>query len=164
MCFSLIPELFPKNRSIAMAFYNSAIYLGRALSFAALFALASTQASDVSGVTLVGIHSARHAVLAPGCVECGLYTQLTLVVVQVPVNDFDPTQWSLLYTFGDQAAVTPVFNYNFIIDYAPIANPEQWRSALFYIGPPGLFIAWLILITLEEPRYPSKVSNLPCMH
>eukprot|EP00873_Tetraselmis_striata_P007807 jgi/Tetstr1/428071/TSEL_018126.t1 len=130
VCFSLIPELFPKNRSIAMAFYNSAIYLGRALSFAALFALASTQASDVSGVTLV------------------------------PVNDFDPTQWSLLYTFGDQAAVTPVFNYNFIIDYAPIANPEQWRSALFYIGPPGLFIAWLILITLEEPRYPSKAGLL----
>jgi len=31
--YSLIPELFPNNRTAAMAFYNSAIYVGRALSF-----------------------------------------------------------------------------------------------------------------------------------
>ncbi len=36
ICFSLIPELFPKNRTTAMAVYNTAIYAGRALSFAAL--------------------------------------------------------------------------------------------------------------------------------
>ena len=34
ICFSLIPELFPRDRTTAMALYNSAIYLGRALSFA----------------------------------------------------------------------------------------------------------------------------------
>jgi len=113
-----------------MALYNSAIYLGRALSFAALFALAGSEASDAIGVTLV------------------------------PVNDFDPSQWSLLYTNGDMAAVTPVFNYNFDIDYGLIAQPEQWRSALFFIGPPGLFLAWLLLITVEEPRYPNKMGLL----
>jgi MFS family permease len=36
ICFSLIPELFPQNRTTAMAAYNAAIYAGRALSFAAL--------------------------------------------------------------------------------------------------------------------------------
>ena len=36
VCFSLIPELFPRERSTAMAAYNSAIYMGRALSFAAV--------------------------------------------------------------------------------------------------------------------------------
>ena len=36
ICFSLIPELFPKQRTFAMAAYNSAIYMGRALSFAAV--------------------------------------------------------------------------------------------------------------------------------
>ena len=53
MCFSLIPELFPKNRSSAMALYNSAIYLGRALSFAALFAVSDTAVSGITGVTHV---------------------------------------------------------------------------------------------------------------
>ena len=40
VCFSLIPELFPKGRTTAMAFYNSAIYMGRALSFAAVIVAA----------------------------------------------------------------------------------------------------------------------------
>lgn len=33
ICFSLIPELFPNKRTTAMAFYNAAIYAGRAVSF-----------------------------------------------------------------------------------------------------------------------------------
>jgi hypothetical protein len=32
----LIPELFPEQRTTAMAAYNSAIYMGRALSFGAV--------------------------------------------------------------------------------------------------------------------------------
>lgn len=36
VCFSLIPELFPQHRTTAMAAYNSAIYMGRALSFGAV--------------------------------------------------------------------------------------------------------------------------------
>ncbi|PSC74268.1 DNA replication complex GINS PSF1 [Micractinium conductrix] len=34
VCYALIPELFPNHRTAAMAAYNSAIYVGRALSFA----------------------------------------------------------------------------------------------------------------------------------
>ena len=36
VCFGLIPELFPEQRTTAMAAYNSAIYMGRALSFGAV--------------------------------------------------------------------------------------------------------------------------------
>lgn len=36
VCFALIPDLFPKNRTRAMALYNAAIYAGRALSFGVL--------------------------------------------------------------------------------------------------------------------------------
>ena len=36
VCFSLIPELFPRERTTAMAAYNAAIYMGRALSFGAV--------------------------------------------------------------------------------------------------------------------------------
>ena len=36
-----------------MALYNSAIYLGRALSFAALFAVSDTAVSGITGVTHV---------------------------------------------------------------------------------------------------------------
>ncbi len=36
VCFGLIPELFPQHRTTAMAAYNSAIYMGRALSFGAV--------------------------------------------------------------------------------------------------------------------------------
>eukprot|EP00951_Prasinocladus_malaysianus_P024882 scaffold216275_cov16-Prasinocladus_malaysianus.AAC.1 len=53
VCFSLIPELFPKNRSSAMAVYNSAIYLGRALSFAGLFVFSGMAASSSLGVHLL---------------------------------------------------------------------------------------------------------------
>lgn len=36
ICFSLIPELFPASKATALALYNCAIYVGRALSFAAV--------------------------------------------------------------------------------------------------------------------------------
>ena len=57
ICFSLIPEMFPRRRNLAMSAYNSAIYAGRALSYAAVLIAArlseSTRAGD-SGVMMVG--------------------------------------------------------------------------------------------------------------
>ncbi len=57
ICFSLIPELFPKQRTFAMAAYNSAIYMGRALSFAAVIIAgqlgATHSTSENIGVQLV---------------------------------------------------------------------------------------------------------------
>ena len=60
ICFSLIPELFPRQRTFAMAAYNSAIYMGRALSFAAVIIagqLGVTQStSEDVGVQLVCVY------------------------------------------------------------------------------------------------------------
>ena len=56
ICFSLIPELFRKDRKTAMAAYNSAIYMGRALSFAAVIVagkLGMANSSGDIGVTMV---------------------------------------------------------------------------------------------------------------
>jgi MFS family permease len=54
ICFSLIPELFPRHRTCAMAAYNSAIYMGRALSFAAVIIAGQLGlATGDIGVTMV---------------------------------------------------------------------------------------------------------------
>ena len=47
ICFSLIPELFPTRKSFAMAVYNTAIYVGRALAFLSVFLCGSPSASQV---------------------------------------------------------------------------------------------------------------------
>jgi MFS family permease len=47
-----VPELFPKNKSTALALYNCAIYLGRALSFAAVIA-ARAVGGDAEGFNVV---------------------------------------------------------------------------------------------------------------
>ncbi|KAL4426365.1 hypothetical protein ABPG77_004659 [Micractinium sp. CCAP 211/92] len=82
VAYSLIPELFPRNRTAAMAVYNTAIYLGRAGAFAVL--LAAGQAAG-------------------------------------------------------QAAVMDA------------ADPA-WRSVLWALGPPGLLLAAVALLTVRESR------------
>lgn len=70
ICFSLIPELFRKDRTTAMAAYNSAIYMGRALSFAAVIVagkLGMAKSTGDIGVTMVrslnGMLTAQHGLL-----------------------------------------------------------------------------------------------------
>ncbi len=63
ICFSLIPELFPRERTTAMAAYNSAIYMGRALSFAAVI-IAGQLGVTHSTTESVGVQLARSLLLA----------------------------------------------------------------------------------------------------
>ena len=51
ICFSLIPELFPRERTTAIAAYNSAIYIGRALSFATVIVASKLGMSKGGDVT-----------------------------------------------------------------------------------------------------------------
>lgn len=70
VCFSLIPELFPANRTTAMAFYNSAIYMGRALSFGAV--ILARQLGIPTGD--IGIQMVRTFNLEPHpCIICMVY-------------------------------------------------------------------------------------------
>ncbi|CAL5225376.1 g8181 [Coccomyxa viridis] len=125
ICFSLIPELFPKQRTFAMAAYNSAIYMGRALSFAA--------------VVIAGQLGVTHS------------TSEDVGVQLVPLQAVDLSHVSILYTQGDMAAITPIYDYNFQVVFTKLAE-SSWRTLLFWIGPPGLVIAGLALLTLAEPR------------
>ena len=49
ICFSLIPELFPRQRNLAMSAYNSAIYAGRALSFTTVLIASKLGANKDTG-------------------------------------------------------------------------------------------------------------------
>lgn len=131
VCFSLIPELFPAHRTTAMAAYNSAIYMGRALSFGAVIL-------------------ARQLGIPTGDIG----------VQMVPLDAVDPSRQSLLYTLGDQAAVTPIYDYDFSILYGAAAQ-SSWRDILWWVGPPGLVIAVLVVLTLDEPRSPGRAMTGP---
>jgi len=116
--FGLIPELFPKRRTTAMAMYNCALYIGRALSF--FFALILAK-FGVEG--MMGIHT-------------------------VPLDQFDVSSMSLLYITGDKATVAPLFNYDLGL---LMGQASSWRDLLFWIGIPGLGIAFLLAL-VPDPR------------
>lgn len=64
ICFSLIPELFPKRRNLAMSAYNSAIYAGRALSFTTVLIASRLGANKDTGD--VGVSLVPPPALPPG--------------------------------------------------------------------------------------------------
>lgn len=71
VAYSLIPELFPNNRTAAMAVYNCAIYLGRAAAFGVVF-LAGQQGLAMAGVSrgLRRRQSAAACCLRGCCTAC----------------------------------------------------------------------------------------------
>jgi hypothetical protein len=62
----------------------------------------------------------------------------------------------VLYTQGDYAAVTPIYSYAADVAEATALQMESafaaWRQLLAWLGPPGLAIALLCLLTVDEPR------------
>ena len=86
VCFSLIPEFFPENKSTAMSVYNTAVQLGRSLAFGVGYL----------SVVLAGMDKER----------------LELVPLQ-DLGDLDLSLVTILYTTGEKAAIAPVFSYNF---------------------------------------------------
>jgi len=131
ICFNLIPEMFPKNKSTALAFYNSAVYIGRALSFAFVFILGRLGLSGKVGIKMI------------------------------PLDRLDTSSMELLYTTGDRAAVMPVYDYNFQILFNEGAG-SSWRDVLLWLGLPGLAIATVVALIINEPRvHGSKSSDDP---
>lgn len=133
ICFSLIPELFPNGKTTAMAVYNSAIYVGRAFSFAAL--IAAGKLGVPAGI---------------------IGTSIDIAYTLVPLYKVDLSLVSVLYTQGDYAAVSPIYTYAPDIDGSTALQMESafgaWRQLLQWLGPPGLVIAVLCLLTVDEPR------------
>ena len=85
VCFSLIPELFPDNKSTAMSVYNTAVQLGRSLAFGVGYL----------SVVLAGMDQER----------------LQMVPLQ-DLGDLDLSLVTILYTTGEKAAVAPIFSYS----------------------------------------------------
>ncbi|KAL3154430.1 hypothetical protein ABBQ32_013902 [Trebouxia sp. C0010 RCD-2024] len=71
--------------------------------------------------------------------------------MEVPLDAVDLQHVSLLYTQGEMAAVAPIYDYDFKI-LTETMSEASWRQLLFWLGPPGLVIGALALLTLREPR------------
>lgn len=133
ICFSLIPEMFPKGRTAAMAVYNSAIYVGRAFSFAALV---------IAGK--LGV---------PTLIE-----NLDFAYTLVPLDKVDLSLVTIMYTQGDYAAVSPIYSYAQDAGEAVALESAfgAWRQLLTWLGPPGVIIAILCFLTIDEVRSSNK--------
>lgn len=133
ICFSLIPEMFPKGRTAAMAVYNSAIYIGRAFSFAALV---------IAGK--LGV---------PTLIE-----NLDFAYTLVPLDKVDLSLVTIMYTQGDYAAVSPIYSYAQEAGEAVALESAfgAWRQLLTWLGPPGIVIAVLCFLTIDEVRSSNK--------
>jgi MFS family permease len=141
ICFSLIPELFPNNRTGAFALYNAAIYAGRALSFAALVLAGKLGVPE-------------------GAITAALDPSYTLV----PLDKVDLSLVSILYVQGNYAAVSSVYTYAAAADAAGLGVEgafEAWRTLLQWLGPPGLALAVLVLLTVDEPRAARPFTGPP---
>jgi hypothetical protein len=83
---------------------------------------------------------------------------LHLYIAQVPLDAVDLQHVSLLYTQGEMAAVAPIYDYDFRM-LTEIVSEASWRQLLFWLGPPGIVIGVLALLTLKEPRNAKAVSQ-----
>lgn len=71
-----------------------------------------------------------------------------LGIQTVPLDQFDVETMSLLYMIGDKATVAPLFNYE--IPLLP-SDASSWRDLLFWVGVPGMGIAFLLSL-FKDPR------------
>jgi heme exporter protein D len=61
------------------------------------------------------------------------------------------------------AAVTPVYNYNFHVIAYETANSggfgDGWRSLLYWLGVPGMAVAAMMFLSVQEPREQQKLEQ-----
>ena len=132
--FSLLPELFPRRRAFAIAVYNCSVYLGRGLSVLVAAAMASASAAGLDGS------------------NNGVAGTTSSEAFWVPLDSLDPSSMSLLYIVGDQAAVTPVWQYGTYGALTDLAVLAGWRHTLEIVGAPGLALAALLFLTVRDPK------------
>ncbi|EFJ44126.1 hypothetical protein VOLCADRAFT_95577 [Volvox carteri f. nagariensis] len=133
VCFSLIPELFPVNKSTALSLYNCAIYVGRALSFAAVLLARHLHDNDQAHLAARG----------------GLRMETRLD----HLDRADLHSLSIMHTAGDMAAATPDKEFNFPLwEYGNELPDSAWRQVLRWIAIPGFLIGLAMATTLQEPR------------
>ncbi|GLC46019.1 hypothetical protein PLESTB_001027300 [Pleodorina starrii] len=133
VCFSLIPELFPVNKSTALSLYNCAIYVGRALSFTAVLLARHLHDNDQAHLAARGGQR--------------METRLD------HLDRADLHSLSIMHTAGDMAAATPDREFNFPLwEYGSELPDAAWRQVLRWIAIPGFLIGLAMMVTLQEPR------------
>ncbi|GIL69859.1 hypothetical protein Vretimale_10105 [Volvox reticuliferus] len=142
VCFSLIPELFPVNKSTALSLYNCAIYVGRALSFAAVLLARHLHDNDQAHLAARG----------------GLRMETRLD----HLDRADLHSLSIMHTAGDMAAATPDREFNFPLwEYGSELPDSAWRQVLRWIAVPGFLIGLAMMATLQEPRQVAPAALPP---
>lgn len=162
----IIPELFPRQRASAMAAYNTAIHLGRAVSFGA-GALAVPPPVVVRGAAMAASGIAA-AVLSPdGGGFLGMPELPPAGSVTLPIERLEDVAnlggMGILYMTGDSFVLNPIMggsNEGGIsigetaragAAAAMAAVGLSWRDVMMYIAVPGLVLAPLLVATVRDP-------------
>jgi hypothetical protein len=95
--------------------------------------------------------------LRASVVSCLQIRAVRPVLVQVPLDAVDPSRQSLLYTQGDQAAVSPIYDYDFSILYGAAAQ-SSWREILWYASSS---VCNILSIAFRVTAWPSMLLYQP---
>jgi len=148
--FGIIPELFPRRRASAMAAYNVAIHLGRAVSFG-------------GGALAAPTHDTPQAV--PSAVEGppgdGWQELVTLPLARL-ADVAALGGMTILYLSGDNVVLSPALGggesgvsigetAQAAASAALAAAGMSWRDVMLIIAAPGMLLAPLLLLTVKDP-------------
>jgi predicted MFS family arabinose efflux permease len=160
----IIPELFPRKRASAMAAYNTAIHLGRAVSFGA-GALAVPPPVVVRGAAMAA-SSLAAAVMSPsGSSMAGMPEFPPAGAVTLPIERLEDVAqmggMGILYITGDLLVLTPMSSNEGGISIGETARAGaaaamaavglSWRDVMLGIALPGLVLAPLLIATVRDP-------------
>eukprot|EP00197_Chlamydomonas_leiostraca_P004774 CAMPEP_0202869508 /NCGR_PEP_ID=MMETSP1391-20130828/12490_1 /ASSEMBLY_ACC=CAM_ASM_000867 /TAXON_ID=1034604 /ORGANISM="Chlamydomonas leiostraca, Strain SAG 11-49" /LENGTH=662 /DNA_ID=CAMNT_0049549835 /DNA_START=458 /DNA_END=2443 /DNA_ORIENTATION=+ len=138
--FSTIPDLFPNNKATAMAFYNTAIYIGRGLMYMLVHAAVNGEGSGSLPLPVSG----------PMVMTDGAGNLL------VPLDKLDLRLVQIVYVVGDTAAIRTVEDFGASVaasgEKLASMGPEVWRDLMVWLGAPGLLLAAALMLTVPEAR------------
>ena len=142
VAFSMIPEMFPRNKALALSVYNLAIHAGRAVSFA-------------SGA-FVG-----RTPLPPGA-EDPIFSNEPITLPLTYLTEIGALgAHTILYTTADAVVLTP--NVGTVLENtvgdAMLSSGMSWHQIYDIVALPGLIIVPLILFTIGDPGRTSTGSR-----
>jgi len=143
VAFSMIPELFPRNKNIALSVYNLAIHAGRAVSFA-------------SGA-FVG-----RAPLPPGA-DAHVFSNDPITLPLTYLTEIGALgAHTILYTTADSVVLTP--NVGTVLENTVggammSSSGMSWEQIFDIVALPGLVIVPLVLLTISDPGRTAEGSR-----
>jgi MFS family permease len=171
VCFGMIPELFPRNRASAMAAYNVAIHLGRAISFgggALASPAAAARAADAAAASAAAAAAPMPAadgsstlpLDALARVGVGVLGGLTILYLSADALVLSPPGGGgsgIDAQLPDSASVAHAGLH--VLNFASAAGLD-WRGVLLLLAAPGpLLLAPLLLTTVRDPGRVGRTSR-----